>query len=218
MSGLSGLHTMTLPTLDAACLERAASESVGPAPWRARLRAEAADLLKLALLSPRLSVLQLDLSTDLRALLELHVPVPTRAGPDAPLVMADRALLGLTWQREVLSEPRPGWSFVALLQPALAWHANVSAVRPGFPQQRLCLGASLPAGIPVREVVLSTWAALSMQSVQLDESDPAGVMNGPAARWWQQHPQLMPLTRATFLSDPARDDGSAGSTGEGDRP
>ena len=35
--------------------------------------------------------------------------------------------------------------------------------------------------------------ALSMQTVTLDEMDPAGVMNGQAARWWQQNVRRIPF-------------------------
>jgi hypothetical protein len=41
-----------------------------------------------------------------------------------------------------------------------------------------------------------------MQTVMVDEADPAGVMNGEAALWWQQNMELAPLSRARFLDPP----------------
>jgi hypothetical protein len=76
-------------------------------------------------------------------------------------------------------------------------HANVAA---GGRPQRLCLGVNLPRGFPLREAVLSTYAALSMQSVMVDELDPGGVMNSEAALWWQANPGRIPLTAKPFLA------------------
>jgi hypothetical protein len=45
------------------------------------------------------------------------------------------------------------------------------------------------------------YSALSMQSIQIDSFDPAGVMNAPAATWWQANVDRIPLTTAPFLSD-----------------
>jgi hypothetical protein len=66
--------------------------------------------------------------------------------------------------------------------------------------QPLCLGARLPAGIRVKELVLMAYGALSMQTVMIDELDPAGVLNPVAARWWQANTDRIPLSRAAFLS------------------
>jgi hypothetical protein len=48
--------------------------------------------------------------------------------------------------------------------------------------------------------VLASYAALTLQSVMVDERDPAGVMNSEAARWWQANAGRIPLTTTPFLA------------------
>ena len=107
-----------------------------------------------------------------------------------------QAVLGLTYPQEALRQALPGYSFLQVLAPGDVWHANVAfgPVRP------LCLGAALPANVRVKELVLMAYGALSMQTVQIDEQDAAGVMNAAAALWWQQNTARAPLSRAPFLS------------------
>ena len=47
---------------------------------------------------------------------------------------------------------------------------------------------------------LLAYLALSMQSVQVNEFDPAGVMNLAAARYWQANLHRAPLSREPFLT------------------
>jgi hypothetical protein len=61
------------------------------------------------------------------------------------------------------------------------------------------LGAKLPAGIRLTELLLLTYGALAYQSVSLDWLDPAGVLNPDAAVYLQANPQYVPLTREPFL-------------------
>jgi hypothetical protein len=86
---------------------------------------------------------------------------------------------------------------VAILTPRDVHHANVSS---GRGSQRLCLGVNVPRGYPLREAVLATYAALTMQSAMVDELDPAGVMNSQAALFWQANPGRIPLTTTPFLA------------------
>ncbi|MHC4710269.1 MAG: hypothetical protein ACYTA3_07565, partial [Planctomycetota bacterium] len=58
---------------------------------------------------------------------------------------------------------------------------------------------SLPAGIPVSEIVLLSYGLLSMQSVMLDPDDSAGVMNVEAASFWQARLGDIPLSDEPFL-------------------
>jgi len=83
------------------------------------------------------------------------------------------------------------------VQPRNVFHANV-ATSAG--SQRLCLGANVPRGLPLTEALLQTYAALTMQSIAIDERDPAGVMNGDAARWWQANAARIPLINEPFLA------------------
>jgi hypothetical protein len=112
------------------------------------------------------------------------------------LVVAGRAQLALRYPEAALSAPQPGSAFVTVLAPPTCWHANVAPIAA---DQRVCLGARVPAGIPVRELVLAAYGALSMQTVQIDERSPAGVLNAAAARWWQRNAERIPLSRVPFL-------------------
>jgi hypothetical protein len=194
--GLVALSEVALSVANQRVLDEAVQRAGGPPVWRCRKQAEARDLLALTQLAPRLKVGWVELGEDLRALLYLRVPVPCRPGGAGELVVAPQAVLGLTYPQEALRQPLPGYSFLQVLAPGDVWHANVAfgPVRP------LCLGASLPAGVRVKELVLMAYGALSMQTVQIDEQGAAGVMNVAAAQWWQQNTARAPLTRASFLS------------------
>jgi hypothetical protein len=194
--GLAGLPEVRLSAEHQRMLDEAVGRAGGPPVWRRRKQAEARDLLALAQLAPRLKVGWIDLGVDLRALLFLRSPVPCRPGGAGDLVVEPQAVLGLTYPEEALRQAMPGYSFLQVLAPADVWHANVAfgPVRP------LCLGGALPAGVRVKELVLMAYGALSMQTVQIDEQDAAGVLNGAAALWWQQNTAHAPLSRAPFLS------------------
>jgi hypothetical protein len=180
----------------AARLEAAQALNNGPRAWQVRKLREARDLVALAQLAPgRCVLLDLDLQGDLTAVFALNVPVPQRLRPDNSLLVAQGALLGLRYPADAVRLPKHGASFFQVLDPRIEWHPNVHAEK-----QMLCLGTKLPAGILVRELVLMAYHALSLQSVQVDESDPAGVMNLDAARWWQANLHRAPLTRDPFVS------------------
>jgi hypothetical protein len=213
--GLLDLHTQDLSPEDQVRLSLASSAMLGPASWQARKRSDLRELLALAARSPRLHVSGMDGRTELRVGLELVVPVPCRPQADGPIVVAQRALLGVRYPAEALLTPRPGTDFVTVLAPRAVFAPNIAA---GL-DQRLCLGASLPAGIPLREIVLASYAALSMQTVTMDPEDPQGLLNHEAALYWQQHAADLPLTRASLLSDPEGLDagwGAASSQGHRD--
>lgn len=191
---LSSLHQMPLDGFHQALWESVRKICGGPAACRHRLSAEAHDLLALAQYFGRLRVLWLDLSAGLRAKVELEVPVPCLPDPDGPLQVASCALLGLLYPQEAMLLPQPGYAFVRILQPRPVWHSNVSPDH----HQVLCLGPSLPAGIPLKEIILMTYGALSMQTTQLDLLNPAGVLSPAAAEWWQRNTRLIPLSREPF--------------------
>lgn len=196
--GLAALDDVTLTPERQARLEQAAASAGGSAVWRQRKLVEAHDLLALSQIAPpgRLIVEHLDLDEALRALLLLDVPVPCRPGGEGPLSVERRAMLGLCYPEAALRQVMPGYAFVHVLIPFAVWHANVAPIPEG---QAVCLGAQLPAGVRVKELVLMTYGALSMQTVMIDPGDPAGVLNAAAARWWQENLDRMPLTRTPFL-------------------
>ena len=195
--GLADLARVTLDGCHQALLEIALRTCAGIPSLCRRFVAEARDLLALAQISGRLEVHWLDLSDGLRAKLTMRVPVPCRPGGTGPLRVAPAALLGLHYPTAALIRPRPrGAAFVCILQPGDVWHPNVQFEA----DQVLCLGNHLPVGIPIKEIVLMTYGALSLQTVQMNPADAAGVLNLEAAAWWQRETGRMPLTRESFLA------------------
>jgi hypothetical protein len=111
------------------------------------------------------------------------------------LAIAQATRVGIVYREAALVTPQPGYSFGQILAPHPVWHPNVSWDM----NQVLCLGPSMPAGIPLREIVLMVYGALSMLSVQLDPANSAGVLNPAAADWFQRNPGLIPLSREPFV-------------------
>ncbi|MEZ6014660.1 MAG: hypothetical protein R3F49_06080 [Planctomycetota bacterium] len=110
--------------------------------------------------------------------------------------IANEATLELRYVPELLRGPLPGYSAVAVLAPQQVWHSNVSFDR----QQKLCIGRTVPRGMPMRELVLLAHAALTMQAVTLEHGDPAGVMNTAALWYWRERRDQLPLSAATLLT------------------
>ena len=163
--------------------------------WAARKASEAKRLLAMAeLVGPkRMAVEMLDLHGDLRARVRLTTPVALRSDADGKLRIADRAVIGIVYPPHVLRSAVPGSALVGLISPAWgAWYPNEGG-------GRLCLGATIPPGIPVTELVLSSYLLLSGQAIMLDPADGAGIMNPAAAAWWQSNLDLLPLSSAAFL-------------------
>jgi hypothetical protein len=195
--GLSDLERVPLLPQQEERIRRLRESSLGPPPWRARKECEVRDLLALEQIAPRMTVLGMDWSTELRALVRLRAPAPCMPAGARDLVVASHVDLALFYPEEILRGPLPGFAIVEILSPREVFHANVSSGRPA---QRLCLGVNVPRGYPLREAVLASYAALSMQSVMVDELDPGGVMNSEAARWWQVNAGRIPLSKAPFLA------------------
>jgi hypothetical protein len=196
-AGLAALREVNLGAEFETMLEQARVTAGGSALWRARKIAELRDIFALATISDRIVIEWFDVCTDLRMLLALRAPVPLRGPePGALLVIGPDARLGLTYRPEVLSAPQPGYSFVQILTPGGVHHPNVSA----DDYQAVCLG-QLPIGIPLKEILLLTYGALSMQTVNFS-LDAAGVLNPAAAAWWQQNTHRIPLSREPFLFRP----------------
>jgi hypothetical protein len=195
--GLANLGDVVLPSEQEAELRRLCEASLGPPMWRARKQAEARDLLALAQITPRMTLLALTAITDLRAVVRLRTPVPCLPPGADDLCVEDEVDLGIAYPEEILRVPLPGYALVEILAPRHIHHPNVGARGSS---QRMCLGAQVPRGYPLREAMCATYAALTLQSVMLDERDPAGVMNFDAAKWWQLNAQRIPLSAAPFLA------------------
>lgn len=194
--GLHELSKVDLSVRNRNLMEEALTTSGGSPPWRARKKVELEDLLRLSQIAPlgRLHVERVDLREHLRAVLFMRVPVPCRPDGNNQLTVADFVALGLTYPRDVLQKRLPGIVFMQILEPHGVWHANVGEIG-----QPLCLGAHLPVGVRVVELVLSAYGALSMQTVMINQWDPAGVVNRSAAQWWQQNIDKIPLSKTPFL-------------------
>ena len=194
--GLSSLPEVPLPPEREALLRGLCEACQGSPAWRARKSAEARDLLALETIAPRLVVLALDLTTELLAIVRMDVTVPCL--PNAEFVEVGQVDLALRYPEQILHGPLPGYALVGILAPRSVWHPNISADQA----QRLCLGANVPKGYPLREAVLGSYAALTLQSLTLDESDSAGIMNGAALTYWNDHQARIPLSKAAFLDEP----------------
>lgn len=195
-AGLRSLPTVRLNQRNQWILNQASRANGGDAAWRVRKLAEARDLLALGQIAPpgRLEVQMVDLRESLRALMLVRVPVPCRPDANNVLRVADHALVGLVYPREVLRQCLPGPSFVQILDPQEVWHANVA-----LGEQPLCLGVVLPCNVPAVELVLMTYDALAMKIRQVNEADEAGVFNAEAARWWAANLHRAPLAKSWFL-------------------
>jgi hypothetical protein len=193
--GLAALGEVALSPANQNLLDQAYAAAEGQPVWRQRRRNEVRELLAMTQICDRLRIQFLDLRETLRILLHMRVPVPCLPDPGGDLVVAPEAVLGLTYPAEALRQQLPGYAFIQILSPAHVWHPNVGRDR----MQALCLGARLPAAIRCKELVLSAYGALSLQTVQMDVFDPAGVLNVEAALWWQRNGRRIPLSRTPFL-------------------
>lgn len=198
---LDDLRQIELTGLFRTMWESAQKNCGGPAACRHRLIGELRDLLGLAQISGRMIVHWVDLSAGLRAKVEIDMPVPCMPDPAGPLRVAPRALLGVIYPPDAIFMPQPGYAFIRILSPRPVWLSTVSA----DPNQILCLGTQLPAGIPLTEIVLMTYGALTLQTIQLDSLDSAGVLNAAAADWWQRNAHRIPLSREPFLRSESND-------------
>lgn len=214
--GLGDLADLPLSVVNQRTLDRCAEDIVaGSAAWRERKLAEARDLLALSQIAPRLQVRHLDLRTELLALVELRdMPVPTWA-PDSPeLKIEHGTLLAIHYPEDLLIRPIPGTVPIRILEPRFVYHSNVGPFGSRAPS--LCLGANVPRGFPLREMVLASYAALTLQAISLDNMDPAGVLHAKAAVWWQANSKRIPLTSEPFLGwRPVAGDTPAAANAEG---
>lgn len=201
---LTQLVRVTLDTHHAGLLQLALVACGGSPGWRSRKRAEAYEVLALAQVSRRMTVLALDLREAMRAHFLMRSPVPCLPDPAGELRVEPCAELGLYYSESAVIEPQPGFNFICLLRPSHAWHPNISSAESG---QRICLGPQLPAATRLREIIFLTYQVLTLAAAQFNPLDPAGVMNGAAAEWYQRNPGRIPLSKEPFIffgeNDPA---------------
>ena len=195
---LSTLGEVVLSDQRQRMLDSATAVSRGPDRWRTRKAYEARRLLALDQVAgpTRMELQTLELEVDLRAAIKLHVPVALQPDEKGRLRTASSAVVGLVYPQVALAVPLPGFAVMCLMEPSHgAWYAQVGAALG----QRMCLGVTIPVNIPVTELILTAYQLLSLQAVQLDPGDGAGVMNSAAAEWWVRNRGQIPLSREPFL-------------------
>ncbi len=194
--GLDDLSEIELSPPTQSFYDRITEKVQGPAVWASRKRREVHDLLVLSEMAPRFHVDVLDPRVDLKALLRIQCPVPCLPPGSEGLIIASEVVLALSYPQEVLHQSLPGYGFLNILSPGDVWLANTTF---GGPVQKVCLGVTMPVGIRTVELLLAVYGAITLQTVQIDEEDRAGVFNTEAARYYQQRKDIIPLSRVPFL-------------------
>ena len=202
--GLADLAQVKLPPAQEQALVKLRDRALGSGMWRGRMVHEVRELFALEQIAPRMTVLAVEVAGELRAIVRLVGAVPTLPPGAADIVVAHEVHLALRYPEEILRGPLPGAALVQVMAPQHVYHANVGS----GPIQPLCLGANIARGFPLREAVLASYAALTLQAVTLDERDTAGVMHRDAALWWQANAARVPLSSAPFLAGVREEDAS----------
>jgi hypothetical protein len=196
--GLAALHEVELTKARQSKLDALMAEARGQPVWKRRKGAEARELLALEQIAPRMHIDYLDLTEALRAVVFLRTPVAGRPKENGELPLADMAVLGIEYRQEFLTQPTPGYSYVQILSPTDLFYPNVVS-RPPPMGQPLCLGVQLPPGIRLRELIVMSYGALTMQAFNVKVMEINGVFNVEAARWWDQNLARVPLSKVPFL-------------------
>ena len=148
--GLSDLPRVPLLPQHEAALARASEVALGEGFWRHCKLSTIRDLCALERICSRFDLLGVDPTTELRVLARLRCAVPCLPPDSNGLVVEGEVELALRYPEEILRGPQPGYALVEIRKPDHVLHANVSS----GPSQRLCLGASLPRGYPLREAIV----------------------------------------------------------------
>jgi hypothetical protein len=168
----------------------------GGRAWRQWKKVAAERLVDLIGNSPRMELFELNLEGDLEAVFEIRCPVPRRPENDR-LVIGNRAVCYLLFQDRWRFESPPGWALFGVLSPDDLFHSNLNDARPQW-RGALCLGG-LPPNTQPTQILLAAYDALTLQAINIDETDPAGVLNPEASEFYRRHPEYLPLTRAGLL-------------------
>ena len=194
--GLKDLDHVELNPRNRHMLDKAMEHCGGDPATRNRKQAEASELLALSQITPpdRLIVESLDVREHLRAMLVMEVPVACQPKENNELEIVDRALIGFTYPNEGFQRPLPGYVFFQILLPRNVWLAQIKQ-----PEQALCIAPQVAAGTRTAMLLLRVYGALSMQSIQIDVKDPAGLFDADIAQWWQDNLNRVPLTTTALL-------------------
>ncbi len=176
-------------------IDTALQTNGGPRSWKLWKQSSAEELRQLVRRAPRVQLGSLSLEGDLHAAYEIRMPIP-RWPRNGQLVVGNSATFHLVYRDEWRTTCPRGWDPIGLLCPPDVFHPNA---RPSL-RSALCLGR-LPAGVSPKELVLLGYLAGTLQSVQLAEDDPHGVLNIQACEFFRCHPEFRPLTWAGLCED-----------------
>lgn len=169
-------------------LDEACAHMAGDAHWATRRRHELHKAMALTQVTGRVRPLFIDATDELRIALAMHVTVPTMRSGE--LLVADHAIIELRYPQDVMTQNLPGTAFLRIAQPRGVWLANACPITGA-----LCVGTEdTMRNISVVELIWLAYSALTLQVHMYDERDPARVINGEAARWWQVNQRHIPLT------------------------
>ena len=197
--GLSNLTDVELDEFHLGLYENAVENCPGTGHYQKRMLAEYREALAMGQTSGKIKPLGVTFEGVFQLQFILQTPVPTK-DEEGEMKILDWAHVHLAYPENAVFQPSKGTDFVRIMIPPNIFHPNVSHSIPGLPIQALCLGTTIPAGIRVRELILMIYGALSLQSVQMDIFDPAGLLNPEAAEWWQINRERIPLTREPFFN------------------
>ena len=174
--------------------EEALLRNGGGRAWRAWKAGQLGEVMQdLALTSPRIELLHIEITGDLELVYGVEMPVPL-APHNGVLQLANAAVFRLAFRESWTWESPPGWGPLAVLAPQPIWHPNVAPDLKGV----MCLGA-LPPNTNLKEIILLGYYTLTLQEMTLDEMDPAGVLNSAACDYYRGHPECLPLCSAGLL-------------------
>ena len=172
---------------------RALARNGGGRAWRQWKQKSIEAVIELIVQSPRMSLLELNLEGDLQAAFEIRCPVPRWPEGDR-LIIGDCVVCHLLYEDQWRFESPPGWGPVGVLYPHDLFHSNMIPHLRGA----VCLG-DLPPNSQPKQLILAAFDALTLQSINTDESDPVGVLNPSASEFYRRHQEYLPLTRAGLL-------------------
>ena len=169
-------------------LDEALLRNGGGRAWRAWKAGQLEEVMQdLAFASPRIELLHIELTGDLKLVYGVEMPVPL-APTNGVLELANAAVFRLAFRESWTWESPPGWGPLSVLAPQPIWHPNVAPDLKGV----ICLGA-LPPNTNLKEIILLGYYTLTLQETTLDELDPAGVLNSAACDYYRSHPEYLPL-------------------------
>jgi len=188
-------HSSLLPPV-ADLLRQASENNTGRRDWREWKQDQGQALADMISAAERMSLLDLCLDGDFNAVVAIRMPVP-RWPKNGRLRIGHRAVFHLHYEDRWRWEAPAGWMPLGIFEPPDIFAPNMAPSLRGA----ICLGKTLPAGIPVTEIIVLGYYAVTLQNRDMDETDPAGVLNVQACEFFRNRPEYLPLTDAGLFED-----------------